>query len=612
MRKGYRASAAGWVLAALIAGTVPACADGLMDVVKLAQDSDPQFQAAKFQNQADAEATTQAWARFLPHVHAGANYEGVNQDIISSDNTVYAVGSTSYPDYGYDITLDQSLFNYADWANLKAARALVRQSDAQFEAAKQDLLLRAAERYFTVLAATETADAARSETRALKEHLELVQGKEQGGAARNAELMDAQARYLQSQAKQAQADAAVRDAVAGLRQITGANPTALNGLSEALTVKPLDPDDPQHWIDLAHQNNPRIKAAIEASERGHQQVEIERSGWYPNLSLQLYQNRHRTEGSLFGGGSDIEEAGGMVKLNVPIYEGGETSSKIREADSLYGKARANEDKTGRDVDRETEAAMDGIRTATSQVSALAASLHAQQQVVEQLTDAYRSGAASNVDLLDAQRDLFLARAEYVRARYDYALDTLKLRHAVGLLDIADLGEINRLLVGKPVNVADYGARPITTPPPPAPKDSDAATADPAKGADAGAAKSAGTAKAAEPAKATPQTSDAAPAKTSPAATQSKDDSAPRKPSLKKEAAVPVPAIAAVKYAGITAVPAARPAVRQAAVPAASRKAAMAVNVAAVPDRAIAARAESPLAKPVILIRTADADPEAEQ
>ncbi|HEX3756785.1 MAG TPA: TolC family outer membrane protein [Rhizomicrobium sp.] len=592
----YRTGAARWIFAILAAGAAaPAYADGLMDVVKQAQDSDAEFQAAKYQNQADAEATTQAWSRFLPHVHAGANYEGVNQDIVSSDNTVYAVGSTSYPDYGYDITLDQSLFNYADWANLKAARALVRQSDAQFEAAKQDLLLRAAERYFTVLAATETADAARSEARALKEHLDLVQGKEQGGAARNAELMDAQARYLQSQAKEAQADAEVRDAVAGLRQITGANPTTLNGLSEALKVKPLDPDDPQHWIDLARQNNPRIKAAIDASERGHQQVEIERSGWYPNLSLQLYQNRHRTEGSLFGGGSDIAEAGGMVKLNVPIYEGGETSSKIREADSLYGKARADEDKTDRDVERETEAAMDGIRTATSQVSALAASLHAQEQVVEQLTDAYRSGAASNVDLLDAQRDLFLARAEYVRARYDYALDTLKLRHAVGLLDITDLDEINRLLVGKPVDVADYGARPIA-PPPAAPKDSDGDSAQPAKGADAGAEKAAGA---------------VAPAKTESGKTQDSDD-APDKPSLKKQAAAvslfapapgtehsaaaPVPLVRAAALAAVPAVPASI-----AVWPTAT------VKIAAVP-----AVAPSAQLKPDALIRTADAGPEIAQ
>jgi outer membrane protein len=267
--------------------------------------------------------------------------------------------------------------------------------------------------------------------------------------------MDAQARYLQSQAKQDQASAAVRDALAGLRQVTGASPDSLNGLSDDLKVKPLDPDDPKHWIDLAHQSNPRIKAAMEATERGHQQVEVERSGWYPNMSLQLFQNRHRTQGSLFGGGSDIEEMGGMVKFNLPIYEGGETSSKIRQADDLYSKARAEEDKTGRDVERETEAAVDGIRTAASQVGALAASMHAQEQVVEQLTDAFRSGAASNIDVLDAQRDLFLARAEYVRARYDYALDTLKLRHAVGLLDISDLDQIDHLLVGRPVAIQGY-------------------------------------------------------------------------------------------------------------------------------------------------------------
>ncbi len=558
----------------------PACAESLMDIVKLAQDSDPQFQAAKFQNQADAEATVQAWARFIPHLHAGTNMQQVNQNILSSDNAVYAVGSTSYPTYGYDVTLEQSLFNYSNWANLKAAQAQVRQSNAQFEAAKQDLLLRAVERYFTVLAAIETADAAHAESRALREHFDLVQSRQRGGTARTAELMDAQARHLQSQAKQTQADAAVRDAIAGLRQITGATPGSLNGLSEQLQIKPLDPDDPQHWIELARKNNPRIKAAIEASERGHQQVEIERSGWYPNASLELFQNRHRTQGSLFGGGSDVQETGAMVKLNVPIYEGGETSSKIREADSLYGKARAEEDKTGRDVVRETEAAVDGIRTAASQVSALGASLRAQQQVVEQVNQAFASGAASNIDVLDAQRDLFLARAEYVRARYDYALDTLKLRHAVGLLDIADLDQINRLLAAKPVNVDDYAFGRTRASALPAPEG----------------------VRAAQPAATAPARSEAAPEAPSPA---------PKK----KQAAIPAVAephaVAAVAPATPMAAVAAAPAVG--AAPAVSTAHAVAAVAPAAP--AVAQQAAVVPALPAVkrntLIRTADAGPEAQ-
>ncbi len=540
-----------------------------MDIVKQAQDSDPQFQSAKFQNQADAEATTQAWARFMPHVRAGTNFQQVNQNILSSDNTVYAVGSTTYPTYGYDVTLEQPLFNYSSWANLKAARAQVRQSNAQFEAAKQDLLLRAVERYFTVLAAIETADAAHAESRALKEHFDLVQSRQRGGAARTAELMDAQARYLQSEAKQAQADAAVRDAVAGLRQVTGATPQSLNGLSGQLQIKPLDPEDPAHWLELARKNNPRIKAAIEASERGHQQVEIERSGWYPNASLQLFQNRHRTQGSLFGGGSDVEETGAMVKLNVPIYEGGETSSKIREADSLYGKARAEEDRTGREVARETEAAVDGIRTAASQVSALGASLRAQQEVVTQLNQAFNSGAASNIDVLDAQRDLFLARALYVRARYDYALDTLKLRHAVGLLDIADLDEMNRLLTAPPVNVDNYAFNRPHAAIPSLPEGVRAAQPE------------------------TPRRDGA-----------QKTPEAPKPDPKKKQAAIPALAQRAVAVV----VPSA--AVPRAALPAAPAVAA-AVQTAPAVMRPAAVPSAVPAVKSDTLIRTADAGPEAQ-
>jgi outer membrane protein len=442
----------------LSCAAAPAMAETLMDIVAQAQAGDPEFQSAKFQNKADAEATRQAWARFLPHVHASANYNYTNQDIVSSDNTVYAVGATSYPDYGYDITMDQSIFDYANWTSLRAAKALKRESNAQFEAARQDLLLRVVQRYFTVLAASETADAAHSETRAVKEHLDLIDSKHARGAARDAELLDAQARFLQVQAKQVQADAAVRDAIAGLREVTGSSPGTLNVLSDQMVIKPLTPDNPQHWIDMAVANNPRIRAADEAAKRGREQVASERAERYPTVGMQVFSDRHKTLGSLFGGGSDIQEFGARLKVDVPIYEGGATSSKVREAKDLYEKAISDELHASRSAGREVEEAVDGIKTATSRVSALDASLHAQEQVVAQLASAYHAGVSPSVDYLDAERDLFLARAEYVRSRYDYALDTIKLRHAVGLLDIVDLAEINRSLVKKP-DSADAAAAP---------------------------------------------------------------------------------------------------------------------------------------------------------
>jgi outer membrane protein len=423
-------------------------AEGLMDVVAAAQANDPEFQSARSQNLADAEATKQAWARFLPHVHGSFNYNFTNQDIVSSDNKVYAIGDTSYPDYGYDITIDQSLFNWADWANLKAAKALRRQSNATFEVAKQDLLLRVVERYFTVLVASETADASRAETRAIKEHLDLTESKHERGAARDAELLDAQARYQQALAKQVQVDSAVRDAMAGLKEITGELPGSLSALSDKLQIKPLTPDNTQHWVELADTSNPRITAANEAANRSQAEVSQESDARLPTASLQVYQDRHKTLGSLFGGGSDIEEYGGRFKVDVPLYSGGAVSSRVRQAKDMLKKAQFDAERSARGVERETEEAVDGIKTATARVAALQASVVAQEKVVDQLSAAYRAGVSSSVEYLDAQRDLFLARAEYVRSRYDYALDTVKLRHAVGLLAINDLAEIDHQLVAR--------------------------------------------------------------------------------------------------------------------------------------------------------------------
>lgn len=417
-------------------------AESLIDVVSAAQDNDPEFRSAKLQNQADAEATKQAWARFKPQVNGSVVMNLTQQDIKSSDNSVYDVGRNSYPDYGYELRIDQSLFDFQNWANLRAARALKRQSNAQFEAARQDLLLRAVERYFTVLAAQEAAAAAKAEVRAINEHVKLVSSKYARGAVRYAELLDVQARSQLVLAKQIQADAAVRDAQTALKELTGKTSTALDRLAGDMAAVTVLPEDPQYWIDLGLKNNPRIQASAEAARRGDQLVKVEQSAGLPTLNLQVFHDRKKTEGSLFGGGSDISQLGARLRLDVPISAGGMVRSRTHEARALHEKALAESERIERGIERQTRTSIDGINAAASRVAALQASLQAQEKVVEQLAAAFRAGVSSSVEYLDSERDLFQARAEYLRARYDYALSTVRLRHAVGLLTIDDIAMLS--------------------------------------------------------------------------------------------------------------------------------------------------------------------------
>ena len=382
-------------------------------------------------------------------------YEHVFQNIISSDNQVYAIGETNYPNQQYRVTLEQSIFNYGNWENLRRARAEVRQSNAVFEAAKQEFLLRVTERYFTALAALELAEAARAESRDLAQHLDLVQTRQQGGLARPAELSDARARYLQVQARELQAASAVRDALQALKELTGEIPPALNVLPADVPVRRIAPMDPAYWTQMARENNPLLAAARAGVDRARYIVSAEDAELYPSLGVSLYTQRRKSEGTLFGGGSDIQEHGVLLHLDIPLYNGGLTYSRTRQAQSMVGKALADEDQQNRAVERGTTAALDGIGTAAAQVEGLRAAQRAQEEVVEAAMTAYRSGTATTVDLLDAERDLFFARAESTRARYDYALNTLRLRYQVGLLDIADLDEVDRLLVPNQVPISDY-------------------------------------------------------------------------------------------------------------------------------------------------------------
>lgn len=160
-----------------LGAAVPARAADLSEIWRLAETSDPTFRAAVHEQRAAAEARPQAWAPFLPQLSANAGYTYTRQNILSSDNRVFARGRSTYPTFDYAVTLEQSLWNYTNWATLRKARIQVQASEATLEAARQDMLLRAAERYFFSVAALETLVSIQAEKRAVERLREVTRAR---------------------------------------------------------------------------------------------------------------------------------------------------------------------------------------------------------------------------------------------------------------------------------------------------------------------------------------------------------------------------------------------------------------------------------------------------
>lgn len=417
-------------------------AEDLMDVYKLAQQNDTKYLAAGFSRAASNESISQAMSKYLPTVSFDAERTETNQDILSSDNTVFASGTTSFPTTQYTLTVSQPIFQWASIVGIRQAKSTIKLADAEYQQAHQDLVLRTVERYLEVLKAEDSLASSEAEKKSVKKQFELVTAQKKAGSARLTDLLDAKARSANADAAHIGATYAVKDAFDALMESTGQILTSLSSLKDTIPLTSPESATVDERVAQALKNNPGMIAQQNKLDVARQEVERQKAGHYPTLDLVARGNRRNTGGTLFGGGSEVETTDIMLRLNVPLYQGGYTSSRSREAQQLFFQAKEELEEFRRGLSRQTRSAYFGVMSAIQRVEALKRSLDAQEATLDSKKTGYRYKKYTNLAVLDAERDLSMAKNDFSAAKHDYLLNALRLEHAIGDLSVDDIERIN--------------------------------------------------------------------------------------------------------------------------------------------------------------------------
>ncbi|MGD8428904.1 MAG: TolC family outer membrane protein [Ectothiorhodospiraceae bacterium] len=424
------------------AGTASA-ADDLLSLYKDARTSDPVFQQAIANVNAEREAIPQARGALLPEIGAQASYDRVNQD------TDYDNGPSSNIDYNslqYGVTLTQPIYRYSTYKQLDQAKAGVARAEAQFAASEQDLMIRVAERYFAVLDARETLDAARANQKAIERQLEQARQRFDVGLIARTDVEEAKARYDQSSAGVIRAENDLSNARERLREIVDRYPEKLARVREGIELTRPQPADADAWRQRAEQQNWELTAARKAAQAAMINIDVQRGGHYPTVDARArYGGTDQSDDAQIGGGFNSNELSVGVQVSVPIYSGGRTSSAVREAQYRYTQSREALEQTRRSVLASTSDAYRGIETALEGVRALDQARTSSKAALEATQAGFEVGTRTIVDVLDAQRAVFLAERDYQQARDAYLLNTLRLRQAAGTLSVDDIKRVNGLL-----------------------------------------------------------------------------------------------------------------------------------------------------------------------
>ena len=337
------------------------------------------------------------------------------------------------------------LFNESNTATINQARKAGELTQFDLEAARQDLIVRLTQAYFDVLAAQDTLATAQASKKAIGEQLASAKRNFEVGTATITDTREAQARFDLASAQEIAADNDLRTKRIALDQLVGRSGIAPRPLAVPVALPALAPADAESWVANSEGESPAIRKARVALDVAKLETEKARTG--DNLTVDLVGNTgvSRASGSASSSPGTTVSASVGVQLSMPLLNGGLTQNTIKEKLALEEKARNDAEGARRAVAQATRQAFFGVQSLQAQVRALEAAESSSKLALEATQLGYKVGVRVNLDVLNAQSQLFTTQRDLAKARYDTLVNSLKLRQASGTLRPEHLDEVNNLL-----------------------------------------------------------------------------------------------------------------------------------------------------------------------
>ena len=432
------------MFASLLMGIAPLYAQNLSQTYELAVQNAPVLKQAQAKQFAIGESKDQSIARFLPNISATGASSKNHLHNKKTNSFRGPAANQEFWDNTFNVNLTQPLFHWDHWIQLSQSDNQIAQAEATYLSELQNLMVKTTEAYFNVLYAQDNLQFAESEKQAIARQLEQAQQRFEVGISAITDVNEAQAGFDQANANEIEAANNLDNQKEALREIIGENDAALNALGEQLPLLKPEPADISAWSDTAELNNFNIISAFNQAEASRKAIDLQRSGHLPRLDL-IASYGAADNNSSFGFRGDTQRIG--VELNVPLFEGGAVNSRTRQASYEYQAAKEDLTAKKRAVKRQVKDAYRGVMSTISRVAALKATVMSATSALKATEAGFGAGIRTMVDVLNEQRNLYRAKRDFSRTRYDYLINSIKLKQAASSLSQDDIEQVNRLLMG---------------------------------------------------------------------------------------------------------------------------------------------------------------------
>ncbi len=423
-------------------------AENLVQVYEQAKETNPELRSSYADKEKAYAAISGSRASLLPQVGLSASYGAAHGRRDTS-------GAKTKSGNLYNLTLSQSIFDYSNWKALDITKKQASISDIAYQYQGQTLILNTSVAYFNVLKALDALSYIEAQKKAIYRQLEQTRQEHEVGLVAITDLQNAQANYDLTTAQEVSAINDLNNSVEDLRQVSGRFYSKL----ATINTNTFKTEQPTHISTLLKQSentNLNLLTMRLNQDVAKEQIKLAQSGHLPTVSLDASTNLNKTErygnrtaaanyGKTYSGENQIG-----VSVNIPIFSGGATMSKVEQAQYNYVSFSEQVESTNRSVINQVRSSYNNISAAISSIKAYQQAVVSAQSSLDATNSGYQVGTRTIVDVLNATTQLYSAKKNLSDAKYTYLTSLLQLKYAIGTLTADDLVVLNNML-GAEVN-----------------------------------------------------------------------------------------------------------------------------------------------------------------
>lgn len=417
-------------------------AQSLKELYDAARGYDAAYMAARAQTESAEYAAARAEALRRPNVGLAGSVNHSETDPVTGatvgGNTQSVTVSARHP-----------LFNRPNAATIDQAYRQLDIAKADLEIAEQDLIVRVSQAYFDVLASQDALTTARANRTGISEQLASAKRNFEVGTATITDTREAQARFDLASAQEIAAENDLRTKRIALDQLVGRPGVQPKPLAVPVALPPLGANDPEDWVLRADAQHPQVRKARLGYDIAKLETEKAKAGHLPTVDLvgSVGSNRNTGRAVTVAGGrpGTTSTATLGVQLNYTLYAGNSIQNRVKETIALEEKSRNDLESARRGTAQATRQTFFTAQSMQAQAKALEAAESSSKLALEATQLGYRVGVRVNLDVLNAQTQLFSAQRDLAKARYDAIMLSLRLRQAAGQLNPSDVQNVDALL-----------------------------------------------------------------------------------------------------------------------------------------------------------------------